>query len=110
MAYSEVMLYETLRSVDSTTFAGTYVALGGPLLHPTSIVKLVNNSTVLITVSIDGSTDVDVVPSNGYWLYDVTSDSSKQSHVFVPQGRQYFVKGANGTGLVYLVVQYIKQS
>lgn len=108
MAYTQVMKYETLRSIDSATFAGTYLALGTPLLHAASIVKLVNNSNVLVTVSRDGINDMDVAPANSFCLYDVTSNLPHGCDgVFARKGEQYYIKGAVGVGLVYLVVQYI---
>jgi hypothetical protein len=101
MAYTNIMQYEPMRSIDSATFSGSYQKLGTPLAHQTSIVKMVNNST-------DGVTDYDVCPGSSFFLYDITSDKSKDDNpVFIPQGTQYFVKGSAGTGLVYLVVQYI---
>lgn len=111
MAYSKQLLYETLRSIDSSTFTGSYQALGTPLAHPASIVKLVNNSSVLVTVSTNGTTDHDVSPNSSFFLYDVTTNTPSQGDdaVFIPQGTQYYVKGSAGTGSVYLVVQYIKQ-
>ena len=75
MSYKRTLLYEPLRSIDSATFTGSYQALGTPLAHPASIVKLVNNSTVLVTVSVDGVNDHDVAPASSFWLYDVTSDN-----------------------------------
>jgi len=107
MAYTCRLAWETLRSVDSATFGVSYVAVGGPLLHPSYILKMVNNSTVLVTVSIDGVTDVDVLPAGSFWLYD--EDEGNQEHVAMGQGTQIYVKsgtGAAGTGLVYLVTQY----
>lgn len=110
MAYTKQMAYETLRSIDSATFTGSYQAIGTPLTHPGSIVKMVNNSNVLVTISLDGSTDVDVLPANSYWLYDETTNrASATDAVFIPQGKQFYVKGAAGVGSVYLVVQYIVQ-
>lgn len=110
MAYSRKLVYETRRSIDSATFTGSYQAIGGPLLHPCSLIKLVNNSSVLIDISIDGTTNHDVAPANSFWLYDVTSDSAPESgSIFIHQGTQYYVKGSASTGLVYLVVQYIMQ-
>src|ERR1700687_3649091 len=98
MAYSRKLLYETLRSRDSATFTGSYQTLGGPLLHPCSLIKLVNNSSVLVTISIDGISDVDVAPGTSFWLYDVTSDSPPESgSIFIPQGTQYYVKGSAST-------------
>ena len=110
MAYTRKLVYETLRSRDSATFTGSYQTLGSALSHPASIVKLVNNSTVLVTVSIDGVNDYDIAPANSFWLYDVTSDSAPESgSIFVSKGTQYYIKGSAGTGSVYLVVQYIQQ-
>jgi hypothetical protein len=111
MAYTKQLLYETLRTIDSATFIGTYVPIGGPLLHPASLIKMVNNSNVLVTVSDDGVRGVDVAPGNSFWLYDVTSNTPTNGDdaIFIPQGRQYFVNGAAGVGLVYLVVMYIVQ-
>lgn len=108
MAYTTKLNWETLRSVDSATFSGLYAPVGGPLLHPSYILKMVNASNVLVTVSIDGVTDIDVCPANSFWLYD--EDEGNQSHEALPQGTQIFVKGAAGVGLVYLVTQYIVQN
>lgn len=108
--FGKRLIYEPLRSIDSATFTGSYQALGAPLAHPASLVKLVNNSTVLVTVSVNGSDDYDVAPSGSFWLYDVTSDSPHETEsVYYEQGRQYYVKGSAGTGSVYLVVQYAQQ-
>lgn len=101
--------YEVLRSIDSATFTGSYQALGTPLANPAIIVKLVNNSTVLITISIDGVNDYDVAPAASFFLYDIASDSPGTSSIFRKKGTQFYVKGSAGTGLVYLSVQYVKQ-
>lgn len=108
MAYTTRIAWETLRSVDSATLAGSYVALGAPLAHPAYILKMVNNSNTLVTVSIDGVTDIDVCPGNSFWLYD--EDEGNQQHEAIPQGTQIYVKGSAGIGLIYLVSQYIVQN
>lgn len=90
--------WETLRSINSATLTGGYDALGTPLDHPGYIVKMVNNSNVLVTVSIDGSNDIDVCPAGSFWLYDEDND--------LPAGTQFYVSGSAGTGLIYLAVQY----
>lgn len=110
MSYTRKLTYEVLRSIDSATFTGSYQTLGAILANPASIVKLVNNSTVLVTISFDGVNDYDIAPSNSFWLYDVTSDSPPESgSIFVQKGTRYYVKGSAGTGSVYLVVQYVVQ-
>jgi hypothetical protein len=109
MSYKKQVLYETLRTIDSATFNSTFLVVGTPLLHPASIVKIVNNSTSLITVSTDGINAMDVVPAGSFVLYDYTSNTPVGSvdGVFVPRNTQYLVSGVAGTGLVYLVVQYV---
>lgn len=100
--------WETLRSIDSSTFTGSYQALGTPLVHPAYILKMVNNSTVLVTVSIDGTTDIDVAPAGSFWLYDEGKVGISSFIPAVPAGTQIYVKGSAGTGSVYLVSQYIR--
>ena len=95
--------WENLRSIDSATFTGSFQAVGTPLLYPSYICKLVNNSDVLVTISIDGTNAIDVAPAGSFWLYDETKTSEA-----LPGGTQFYVSGSAGTGLVYLVSQYIK--
>jgi hypothetical protein len=107
MAYTTRISWETLRSIDSATLTGSYQAVGTPLQQQSYKLKLVNNSTSLITISIDGINDVDVAPANSFWLYDEYVDVNRE---FVPQGTQIFVKGSAGTGLIYLVSQFLVKS
>lgn len=109
MSYTTRLAWETLRSIDSATLTGAYQALGTPLVYPSYICKLVNNSTVLVTVSIDGATDVDVAPANSFWLYDETKQLPGVSPIFLPAKTQFYVKGNAGTGTIYLVSQYLIQ-
>lgn len=107
MSYSQRISWETLRSIDSATLTGSYQNLGTPLQHPGYIVKLVNNSTVLVTISIDGINDIDVAPANSFWLYDEGKAGLNAAYPALPQGTQIMVKGSAGTGSIYLVSQYI---
>ena len=107
MSFTSRLAWETLRSIDSATLTGSYQALGTPLAHPSYIVKMVNNSTVLVTVSIDGLVDIDVCPAGSFWLYDEGKVGQSAGHPSLPQGTQVYVKGAAGTGSIYLVTQYI---
>lgn len=102
MGYTNRINWEPLRSVDSATLAGSYVTLGTPLANPSYIIKMVNNSNVLVTVSIDGTSDIDVCPANSFWLYDENTSGSPQPEA-LPKGTQIYIKGASGVGLIYLV-------
>jgi len=107
MGYTQRIAWETLRSIDSATFTGSYQNLGTPLAHAGYIVKLVNNSTVLVTISTDGINDMDVAPAGSFWLYDEGKVGQVSAMPALPQGTQIQVKGSAGTGSVYLVVQYL---
>jgi hypothetical protein len=107
MSYTQRLAWETLRSIDSSTLTGSYQAVGTPLANPSYICKLVNNSTVLVTISIDGTNDVDVAPSNSFWLYDEGKSGLNSAMPALPAGTQIMVKGSAGTGSIYLVTQYI---
>jgi hypothetical protein len=109
MAYTNRIAWETLRSIDSATFTGVYQNLGTPLVHPSYICKLVNNSTSLVTISIDGINDMDVAPASSFWLYDEGKVGLSSALPALPEGTQIMVKGSAGTGSVYLVSQYIIQ-
>lgn len=111
MSYTTRIEWEELRSIDSSTFTGSFQALGTPLEHPAYILKLVNNSNRLVTVSKDGTTSIDVAPANSFWLYDEGKVGVSSQIPAVPKGTQIYVSGAaGGSGLVYLVVQYIVQT
>lgn len=104
------LTWETLRSVDSATLAGAYVVMSTPLVHSSYICKMVNNSNILVTISIDGATDIDVLPANSFWLYDEGKGFPNPFFPALPQGTQIFIKsgtGGAGVGLIYLVTQYI---
>ena len=107
MSATSKLAWETLRSRDSATFTGSYQTLGTPLSNPAYILKLVNNSTVLVTISIDGTTDIDIAPANSFWLYDESKVGERGTFPAIPKGTQVYVKGSAGTGSVYLVSQYI---
>lgn len=104
--------WEILRTLDSSTMVSdtTWYPIGGPLLFPGLKVKMVNTSNVLVTVSIDGVNAYDVCPSESFWLYDETINVSQTSASIpqVQQGTQFYCQSLiAGTGLIYLVSQYI---
>ena len=110
-SYTTRITWEPMRSINSASFNGTYQALGTPLSNASYITKMVNNSNQLVTISIDGDTDVDVCPAGAFWLYD-EGKGQQAYQIALAQGTQIYVKGAaSGTnaGLVYLVTQYIVQ-
>ena len=105
MYQSNRLVPQTLRSINSTTFTGSYQAIGTPLEFPARIIKVVNNSSVVVTLSWDGATDHDFLPIGSFTLYDCGTNKGTSADVLeIPQGTQISVKGAAGTGSVYMVV------
>lgn len=108
MALTSRVTYGLLGSVDTSTLSGSFVPIGIPFQYPTGIVKLVNNSNMLLTVSIDGQTPVDVLPPNSFFLYDITSNlPNGLQGAYFPQGTQFYVNGNAGTGSVYITSLFI---
>lgn len=114
MANTNRVTWESLRTLDTSTMvsAVTYYNIGIPLLFPSYKLKLVNNSNVLVTISINGTSDIDVAPANSFWLYDETqAQLATANSPAIPQGTQISAKSsAAGTGLIYLVSQYLIQA
>lgn len=105
--YTQRVTWEKLRSLDTSTMSSstTYYPIGTALLYPCYKLKIVNNSNVLVTISIDGANDFDVVPAGSFFLYDEYVTTLRE---FAPQGTQFSAKSASaGTGLIYLSSQYL---
>jgi hypothetical protein len=119
MSATNRITWELLRTLDSSTMSSstTYYPLlnaagkAAPLLFPSYKLKLVNNSTVLVTISIDGISDYDVAPAGSFWLYDETQAQINTSNSpAISAGTQISCKAASaGTGLIYLASQYLIQ-
>jgi uncharacterized protein YjiK len=97
---------DTLRSRDSATFNNTYQTLGSAVTHSMRLIKITNNSTVLVTISIDGLNDNEVLPAGSFVLIDFSANRETGNAFELPANTQFYVKGAAGTGSVYLSVYY----
>jgi hypothetical protein len=100
---------DTLRSRDSATFTGAYQTLGAKFAHQARIIRITNNSNVLITISLDAINDMEVLPANSYITIDLASNRETGNSWELPANTQVYVKGAAGganAGLVYLSVYY----
>lgn len=106
MAMGIRILPEELRTFDSSTFTGSYQAFGAALDNPTVILKIVNDSTVDVTISWDGATDNDIITAGSFFLYDITANRKTDDGFYIGKGTQFWVKGSAGTGNLYLVSFY----
>lgn len=104
---STVLKWDLLRSLASASISGTYATVGTAFTYPARIVKITNNSTQDVTVSVDGTNDFDYVPAGSFTLYDCgTNRGNPAPSMAIAQGTQILVKGTAGTGSVYVTVLY----
>lgn len=108
MSYNSIMLvYDHMRSANSSTFDGSFHEIGAPIPNDARILKIVNNSGTDIQISTDGSNTMDYIPTGGFSLYDAGANRSNGAPTMVfPAGTQFFVAGGPSSGLVYLVTLY----
>jgi|SRR5271157_378214 len=102
-------LFETIRSIDSATFTGSYQSVGSILANPAVLIYFFNNSGVLVTVSDDGVHDKFVIAAATGLIIDIGSDSQSTSgdmRLALSQGTQFYVKGSASTGLFYISTMY----
>jgi len=109
MSVTQRIAWETMRTFNSATLNGSYQTLGTALLFPSYICKIVNTSSVSVTISTDGINDMDVAPAGSYWLYDEGKVGLSSQQPALPAGTQILIKGSAGTGTIYLVSQYVIQ-
>jgi len=69
---------------------------------------MVNTSSSIVVISINGVDDIDILPGGSFWLYDEYKDLGRE---FLPAGTRIFVKLETGSaataGSLYLVSQYL---
>lgn len=114
MVYTNRVTWDQVRSLDTSTMSSssTYYNIGTSLTYPAYKVRFVNNSNQDVTISIDGTNGYDFVPKGTSVVYDTTqAQLSTADMPAVPIGTQFSAKAASaGTGLLYVIVQYIVQA
>ena len=95
---------ESLRSIDSATFTGSYQAIGSSLSN-VSVKIVINNATDQpVFISVDGSTDHEYLAVGEVRVIDANSTIEG-----FPAGTQFYAKGFPGPhneGFVYLADYY----
>lgn len=93
---------------NSNTLTGGFDVLYTSLPEPLAILRIVNESNRDITISYDGSTNHDLVPSSNTLQLYLQASNRPRSHVAqLPKGSTIYVKGtAGGTGYIYVAGYY----
>lgn len=103
--FSNKVIFDELRSLNFSAISGSYTAVGNPLIFECRKVKIQNLTNNDLTISLDGVTDMDLIPSNGFALYDfVDSTNIDQQKPYLPVGTTFYVKGTPSSGDFYITV------
>ncbi len=108
MAQNSVKAF-ALSSLASASVTGTYAPLNGTgFIQAPFFVRIVNASSMAITISYNGVIDNEFVPSGG--VFELPSQTNSQPNAQVallPKGTVVYIKGTAGTGTVYLSGYYV---
>lgn len=97
-----------LKSIDSSAFTGSYQLIySGGTPNACFLLSIINNSNKDVTVSYDGTNDHDFVPTLKIRDLPVQTNSQPNNKTALfAAGTKVWVKGAAGTGSVYLAGYY----
>ena len=100
---------DPIRTLAFSLISGTYYGVGTELSRPARNLYILNDTDRLLTFSFDGVNDHIVLPSLGYWFYDITSNKSRDQGFYLAEGERLYVKTPTTsptTGAVYFTVMY----
>lgn len=106
MAYGTRAAYEPIRELAFGSITASYQAVGNAISDHARIVRFVNTMDKAIYISLDGTTNEDIVPANGYVLYDFSTNRIRDDGLFLPLGTTFYAKqvAAPASGSLYIVV------
>lgn len=106
---TQVVQFETLRSIANGSISGSYAAIGTPFLYPCRMLCIINNTDGDMFISDDGTNNKMFVPKNSFRIYDFNTNRVLKDQYFSQQvGTQLYVKQSSAptTGSVYVEVIY----
>ena len=111
--YRERLLPEAVRTVNSASFAGSYLpfrdslAVISPITNPSRVLLLINGSGIIVTISWDGVTDHLVLLPGAGFAMDENANAVANARFMTAAGTQFYAKGSVAdTGLIYLSTFY----
>lgn len=107
--YAVQLRAEPLRTIAYDDISTSYSNVGTALDHPIRILKMDNQTDVLLTCSFNASTDHFVLPPLSFLLIDVTANEIPAEGFYISKGSQLAVKysgSAPTEGAVYLSAFY----
>jgi hypothetical protein len=104
-------LPETQRTITAASIAaspGTYLGVGTAISNPARQFLIWNLTDVSLQFSFDGINNHFPLPGNGFFLDDISSNTSLSQNYLLGAGTRLYVKtlGTPSTGAVYFTVFY----
>lgn len=95
---------DNLRSIAFGSITGSYQLIGTVFAHANYLIKVTNLTDAHMLLSTNGIDDKDIVPANGFCLYDLSGDS-----LLLPIGRGVYVKyvSAPTSGSLYVTAIFL---
>ena len=84
--------FDPLRTLAYTLISGTYYGVGTALTHPARAIYIFNNTDRALDFSFDGVQDHIMLPSYGYWFFDIASNKTRDQGWFLAEGERLYVK------------------
>ena len=101
--------FDTQRSIDASTFTGSYQVFGSILSVNPALIIIQNDTTVDVTISDDGVNDSLTIPIGTSMVLDLRSNRTPQgSDLSFPIGTQFQVNAVAGTGSLYMSIIYAR--
>jgi hypothetical protein len=100
---------DLLTAFNSSSLTGTYQPIN-PLgfSGPAVLIRLINNSSVDVNISYDGSYARDFLPKGTSLTLDIAACSVYPDFVTMfAKGTKVYVSGSAGTGNIYLAVYHL---
>jgi len=112
---SNIVRFAEIINVPIASITASYTKMGSPFDHAMRVIHITNNSNGTYMLSFDGITDNIVIASDGFVLYDLTSDQDSNEMFRYEKGSQLWIKSliaptvdAELTNAVYAALVYGK--
>ena len=100
---------EPIRSLAFGSISTAYAGIGTEMTRPIRMMHMVNTTDQVLMLSFDGIEDHIIIPSNGYYIYDITTNKTSEQGFYLAQGERLYVRDigvACTLGGAYLTVFY----
>jgi hypothetical protein len=89
---SNIVRFDAIRTAAIGVITSSYTKLGTAFGHAMRVLHFTNDSNGSYMISFDGTTDNIIVLSDGFVLYDLTSDEDENEMFRYEKGSQLWIK------------------